>query len=48
MVIDFADGKSASGWGHPATTPEATKIVEELPRTHPVSKPAPKPAPKKE
>jgi uncharacterized protein GlcG (DUF336 family) len=38
MVIDFADGKSASGWGHPATTPEATKIVNDLPTTHPVTK----------
>jgi uncharacterized protein GlcG (DUF336 family) len=38
MVIDFADGKSASGWGHPATTPEATKIVSELPKTHPIAK----------
>jgi uncharacterized protein GlcG (DUF336 family) len=41
MVIDFADGKSASGWGHPATTPEATQIVDELPGTHPGTKPAP-------
>jgi uncharacterized protein GlcG (DUF336 family) len=38
MVIDFADGKSAGGWGHPETTPEATKIVNELPTTHPISK----------
>lgn len=39
MVLDIADGKSASGWGHPATTPEATRIVGELARTHPVAKP---------
>ena len=38
MVIDITDGKSAGGWGHPATTPEATKIVNELPKSHPISK----------
>jgi len=38
MVMDFADGKSPSGWGHAATTPEATRIVNELPKTHPISK----------
>ena len=38
MVVDFANGKSASGWGHPETTPEATKIVNELPKTHPIAK----------
>jgi uncharacterized protein GlcG (DUF336 family) len=38
LVIDIADGKSASGWGHAATTPEATKIVHDLPTTHPISK----------
>ncbi len=38
LVIDFADGKSPSGWGHPATTPEATEIVKNLPTTHPVAK----------
>lgn len=36
MVVDFANGSSASGWGHAATTPEATKIVNELPKTHPI------------
>ena len=36
MVVDFANGVSASGWGHAATTPEATKIVGELPKTHPI------------
>lgn len=38
MVLDIVDGKSAGGWGHAATTPEATKIVGELPKTHPLSK----------
>lgn len=36
MVVDFQNGSSASGWGHAATTPEATKIVNELPKTHPI------------
>ncbi len=40
MVIDIVDGKSASGWGHPATTAEATEIVKGLPSTAPVAKPA--------
>jgi len=39
LVMDLADGKSPSGWGHAATTPEAAKIVNELPTTHPISKP---------
>lgn len=38
IVNDIADGKSASGWGHPATTPEAAAIAKALPQTHPVSK----------
>ena len=38
MVLDITDGKSAGGWGHPVTTPEATKIVNELPKSHPISK----------
>jgi uncharacterized protein GlcG (DUF336 family) len=38
MAIDITDGKSASGWGHPATTPEATEIVKNLPTATPVSK----------
>ena len=38
LVIDFVDGKSPSGWGHPATTAEATKIVAELPKTQPIGK----------
>jgi uncharacterized protein GlcG (DUF336 family) len=38
MVVDFAGGFSASGWGHAATTPEATAIVNGLPKTHPIAK----------
>ena len=38
MVLDIANGKSAGGWGHPETTPEATRIVNELPKSHPLSK----------
>ena len=38
MVLDFAGGKSAGGWGHPETSPEASKLVNELPRTHPITK----------
>lgn len=38
MVIDINDGVSASGWGHPATTAEATAIVGKLPASHPVGK----------
>jgi uncharacterized protein GlcG (DUF336 family) len=37
MVIDITDGRSSSGWGHPETTPEATKLVTELATTHPPS-----------
>ena len=36
LVLDIVDGKSASGWGHPATTPEATELVKGLPTTAPV------------
>lgn len=38
MVLDWASGASASGWGHAATTPAATAIVNELPKTHPISR----------
>jgi len=38
MAIDITDGKSASGWGHPATSPEATELVKNLPTTHPIPK----------
>ncbi len=33
LAMDIENGKSASGWGHPATTPEATAIVKALPTT---------------
>ncbi|MHC5212385.1 MAG: GlcG/HbpS family heme-binding protein [Planctomycetota bacterium] len=36
MVLDFVDGKSASGWGHAGTTDAAKAIVDKLPETHPV------------
>jgi uncharacterized protein GlcG (DUF336 family) len=38
LVVDFADGKSVSGWGHAATTPAATKIVQALPTSHAIGK----------
>jgi uncharacterized protein GlcG (DUF336 family) len=38
MVIDITAGASASGWGHPATTPGATAIVGALPTSHPIEK----------
>src|SRR5262245_47553863 len=38
MVLDFKDGASPSGWGHAATTPAATALVEKLPQTHPIAK----------
>jgi uncharacterized protein GlcG (DUF336 family) len=42
MVIDIGNGISVSGWGHAATTPEATDIVKQLPLTAPIGKIAPK------
>ncbi len=38
IVNDVANGVSASGWGHPTTTPEAAAIAAKLPQTHPISK----------
>ena len=38
MVIDLDGGKSASGWGHPSTTVEATALVKALPVAVPVPK----------
>ncbi len=38
LAIDITNGVSASGWGHPATTAEATEIVKNLPITAPISK----------
>lgn len=36
IVNDIVDGTSAGGWGHPETSPEATAIARDLPKTHPV------------
>jgi len=36
IVYDSVAGKSASGWGHAECSPKATKIAQELPKTHPV------------
>ena len=36
IVYDSIDGKSAGGWGHAECSPKATKIAQELPKTHPV------------
>lgn len=38
IVNDITDGKSESGWGHPACAPESTEIAKNLPTTHPVRK----------
>jgi uncharacterized protein GlcG (DUF336 family) len=38
IVNDIAGGTSASGWGHPTTTPEAAAIAKALPQTHPIRK----------
>ena len=38
MVLDIAGGNSPSGWGHAATSEEASAIVEALPMSHPISK----------
>ncbi len=38
LTMDIEAGKSASGWGHPATTPEATAMVKALPVSAPVPK----------
>lgn len=36
IVYDITNGSSASGWGHPECSPEATRIAKELPKSHPV------------
>jgi uncharacterized protein GlcG (DUF336 family) len=36
IVYDISDGASASGWGHPACSPEAVAIAENFSETHPV------------
>ncbi|CAG0941420.1 hypothetical protein BROC_01447 [Candidatus Brocadiaceae bacterium] len=38
IVYDITNGVSASGWGHPHCSPEAAKIAQEFPKTHPVRK----------
>ena len=38
MVIDIENNKSSSGWGHPATNPDATALVNGLPTTTPIPK----------
>ncbi len=38
LTMDIVDGKSASGWGHAATTAEATELVKNLPTTAPIPK----------
>lgn len=38
IVYDITNGVSASGWGHPQCSPEATKIAQEFPKTRPVRK----------
>ncbi len=38
IVYDITNGASASGWGHPQCSPEAVKIAQEFPKTHPVGK----------
>ena len=36
IVYDIRSGKSDSGWGHPACSPEARTIAQKLPTTHPI------------
>jgi hypothetical protein len=36
IVYDIVKGKSASGWGHPECSPQATEISRKLPATHPI------------
>ncbi|MDR4509285.1 MAG: heme-binding protein [Candidatus Brocadiaceae bacterium] len=36
IINDITNGVSASGWGHPACSPEATEIAKNLPKTHPI------------
>ncbi|GJQ22672.1 MAG: hypothetical protein HBSAPP01_04620 [Candidatus Brocadia sapporoensis] len=38
IVYDITNGISASGWGHPQCSPEAARIAQEFPKTHPVRK----------
>jgi uncharacterized protein GlcG (DUF336 family) len=36
IINDISGSTSASGWGHPACSPEAADIAREFPKTHPV------------
>ena len=38
IVNDIENWVSASWWGHPSTTPEATEIAKDLLKTNPISK----------
>ncbi len=38
IVFDISGDKSAGGWGHPVCSADATKIGNDLPKTHPISK----------
>jgi len=36
IIYDISNGVSASGWGHPACSAQATEIAKALPQTHPI------------
>lgn len=36
IIYDISNGVSASGWGHPACSAQATEIAKALPPTHPI------------
>ena len=38
IVLDITNNISASGWGHPACSENASEIASTLPKTHPVRK----------
>jgi uncharacterized protein GlcG (DUF336 family) len=38
LVLDIANGVSAGGWGHPATSAQASEIIKALPTAVPVRK----------
>ena len=37
IIYDIVNGVSASGWGHPECSAEATQIAKDLPNTNPIS-----------
>jgi uncharacterized protein GlcG (DUF336 family) len=37
IIYDIVNGVSASGWGHPECSAEATQIAKDLPETNPIS-----------